>query len=407
MLDRMVDAGGPAHADLQLLDELNVASAAGLMPALLRRLSGAIGAIGIRMLVVDLEEARLEDRPLMRAGDGLPDGSVSLTDPWYGEAYRSGLPQVVEHAQRTTVVVPVTAREVREGVVEVVTDRAGLSQDDVAHVRAAAVLLGYVVNAADRWTDEFHVTRRRAEMSLPAEMQWSQLPLAAFSSPDVSIAGAMEPAYDVGGDTFDFACDVGRLSACVFDAMGHGLTAARLSAFGLATYRNARRRGDEIGAQAARIHEALQPAFDREGYMTAVMVEIDLTHPEHSLILRAGHHPPILQRPGEPPAVLEVDGGLPFGMPFDESAPVGLLSLQIGDRLVLFSDGVIEARPEGGDAFGLGSLIGELESLRDVSPREMTRRVTGAVRAHRADDLADDATILAIDILPRPSTRPA
>jgi Stage II sporulation protein E (SpoIIE) len=400
MLDRMVKHGR-TQGDLRLLDELNVASAAGLMPALLRRLSGAIGATGIRMLVVDLEEARLEDRPLLRAGEGLPEATVSLSDSPYGEAYRSGLPQVVEHAQRTTVVVPVTARQVREGVVEVVADRVGLSKDDVDHVRAAAVLLGYVVNAADRWTDEFHVTRRREEMSVPAEMQWGQLPLAAFSSPDVSVAGALEPAYDVGGDTFDYACDVGRLSAGVFDCMGHGLTAARLSAFGVATYRNARRRGDGIGAQGAAIHDALRPGFDREGYMTAIIVEIDLAEPERSSILRAGHHPPILQRVGEPPAVVEVDGGLPFGMPFDEYVPVEPLSLQVGDRLVLFSDGVIEARPERGTAFGLGSLIRELESLREASPREMTRRVTGAVRQHRADELDDDATILAIDILPR------
>jgi serine phosphatase RsbU (regulator of sigma subunit) len=398
----MVDPEELTHPISRLVGDLNGASADGLIPALLERLGPAIGAVGIRMLVVDLDESRLEDRRILRAGHGLPDGPISLVDSPHGEVYRSGTPQVVEDDQRTTIVVPVTARQVREGVVEVVIERIGVTERDVEHVRSAALLLGYVVNAADRWTDEFHVTRRREEMSLPAEMQWSQLPLAAFSSPDVSIAGALEPAYDVGGDTFDYACDAGRLSAGVFDAMGHGLTAARLSSFGIATYRNARRRGDDIGAQGLTIHRALRPAFDREGYMTGVMVEIDLRHPERSSVLRAGHHPPILQRAGDPSKVLEVEGGLPFGMPFDESVPVGPLTLQAGDRLILFSDGVIEARPEGGDAFGLGSLMRELEVLRDVSPREMTRRVTKSVREHRVDDLADDATILAIDILPRP-----
>lgn len=397
----MFDDEGATDADLGLLDDLNHASVAGSMPAVLGRLGPAIGAIGIRMLVVDLEETWLEDRGILRAGHGLLEGAVPVGDSPHGEAYRSGRPHVVHDEARTTVIVPVAARQLREGVVEVVIDRPTVSHRDVERVRSSALLLGYVLNAADRWTDEFHVTRRRHEMSLPAEMQWSQLPLAAFSSSDVSVAGALEPAYDVGGDTFDYACDADRLSAAVFDAMGHGLTAARLSALGIATYRNARRRGDDIGDQATTIHDALRPVFDREGYMTAVMVEIDLRHPERSRILRAGHHPPILQRAGDPPKVLEVDGGLPFGMPFDGSVPVLPLSLRVGDRLVLFSDGVTEARPEGGDAFGLGSLMRELETLRDVSPREMTRRVTGAVRAYRADDLADDATILAIDILPR------
>ena len=401
MLRTMADDRGARDADLGLLDDLNRASVAEAIPALLHRLRPPTGAIGVRMLVVDIEERRLEERRILRAGRGLPEGAVSVEDSPHGEAYRSGRPQVVHHEGRTTIIVVVTARQVREGVLEVVIDRPAVSQRDVDHVRTAALLLGYVLNAADRWTDEFHTTRRRKEMSLPAEMQWSQLPLAAFSTTDVSIAGAIEPAYDVGGDTFDYACDADLLSAGVFDAMGHGLTAARLSALGMATYRNARRRGDGIGLQAATIHDALRPVFDREGYMTGVMIEIDLRHPDRSWILRAGHHPPILQRAGEPARVLDVEGGLPFGMPFDGSAPVLPLSLRVGDRLVLFSDGVTEARPEGGDAFGLRSLMRELETLRDVSPREMTRRVTGAVRAYRADDLADDATILAIDILPR------
>jgi len=67
----------------------------------------------------------------------------------------------------------------------------------------------------------------------------------------------------------------------------------------------------------------------------------------------------------------------------------------------LFSDGVVEARPDDGEAYGLGSLFRELEALRDLAPREATRRVTRAVREHRSGDLVDDATILMIDILPR------
>jgi len=183
--------------------------------------------------------------------------------------------------------------------------------------------------------------------------------------------------------------------------MGHGLTAARLSAFGIATYRNSRRRGDDIAEQVMTLHDALGPTFDREGYMTAVIVQIDLTDPRRSSIVRAGHHAPILQRPGDPPVVLRVEGGLPFGVPIDEVIQVTTLALQAGDRLALFSDGVTEARPDGGEAYGLESLFRELEAVRERSPREATRAVTRAVREHRAGELTDDATILMIDLLPR------
>lgn len=396
----MIDDEGGLHRLFPFLEDLNGASCASLVPVLLERLEAEVGAVGLRLLVVDLDESLLEDRHLLSAGIALVEGAVPLAGSPQGEAYRSGVTQVVDTDGKTTIVAPITARQVREGVLEVVVDRTAVTDRDVDIVRSAALLLGYTINAADRWTDEFHITRRRKEMSLPAEMQWSQLPLTAFATQDVSLAGALEPAYEVGGDSFDYACDADRLSAGVFDAMGHGLTAARLSAFGIATYRNARRRGDDIAAQAATLQDALRPAFDREGYITAVMVQIDLTDPGRSSILRAGHHPPILQRAGHPPTVLDVEGGLPFGMPFDETVPVCPLALQTGDRLALFSDGVIEARPDGGDAYGVESLVHQLEALRDFSPREATRRVTRAVREHRSAELADDATILMIDMLP-------
>jgi hypothetical protein len=396
----MIDDEANLHAVHHLLEDLNGASPARLMPVLLERLRAEVGAIGLRLLVVDLDESRLEDRRFLGVGIGFVEGAVPLAGSPQGEAYRSGVTQAVHDEGTTTISTLVAARQVREGVLEVVVDRTGVTDQDVSIVRSAALLLGYTINAADRWTDEFHVTRRRKEMSLPAEMQWSQLPLTAFATEGVSLAGALEPAYEVGGDSFDYACDADRLSAGVFDAMGHGLAAARLSAFGIATYRNARRRGDDIAAQAATLHHALRPAFDREGYMTAVMVQIDMSDPGRSSILRAGHHAPILQRAGDPPTLLEVEGGLPFGMPFDATVPVAPLALQAGDRLVLFSDGVVEARPDNGEAYGVESFARELESLRRVSPREATRRVTRAVREHRSGELTDDATILMIDILP-------
>jgi hypothetical protein len=129
MLRAMVD--DEDATDAGLLDDLNHASVAGTMPAVLDRLRPAIGAIGIRMLVVDLEEARLEDRRILRAGRGIPDGAMSVEHSPHGAAYRSGRPQVVQDQGRTTVIVPVTARQVREGVVEVVIDRPSASQHEV------------------------------------------------------------------------------------------------------------------------------------------------------------------------------------------------------------------------------------------------------------------------------------
>ena len=74
------------------------------------------------------------------------------------------------------------------------------------------------------------------------------------------------------------------------------------------------------------------------------------------------------------------------------------LPLQGGDRLTLFSDGIIEAQPDGGAMYGLEALAQLLDGTRNVPPREVARLITQAVRDHRAADLQDDATVVILDL---------
>jgi serine phosphatase RsbU (regulator of sigma subunit) len=76
------------------------------------------------------------------------------------------------------------------------------------------------------------------------------------------------------------------------------------------------------------------------------------------------------------------------------------LELRRGDRLILFSDGMVEARPDGGQAFGYGRLVEALGQLQELSARETARRLIAEVRAHRAGDLTDDATLIILDLAP-------
>ena len=381
---------------LELLDELNAAGPSQLMDTVLAALVRRTAVTAVRLLIADLEETRLETRATLCAG-AVPTGEpIPLSATPHGEVYDSGVIQAFD-APEPTVIAPVSARKVREGVLETRLSRPA-TPDEVAVIGSVAVLMGYLINAADRWTDTFHITRRTRPMSLAAEIQWGSLPLSSFSSPDVSLAGALEPAYDVGGDAFDYACGTEVLFAGIFDAMGHGLRAARLSALAMAVYRNARRAGDDLDAQGAALQDALTGSFEREGYVTGTLVKIDLGSPGHSSITRAGHPAPLLQRGSAEPELMSIEGAMPFGIPFENPLRSEPLALASGDRLVLYSDGVTEARPANGGAFGLSMLVPALREARDAPPREAARRVIRRVRAHRAQELADDATLLLIDI---------
>jgi serine phosphatase RsbU (regulator of sigma subunit) len=176
------------------------------------------------------------------------------------------------------------------------------------------------------------------------------------------------------------------------------VTSARLSDLALVAYRNARRSGKDLGAQAGFVHETLARGFDREGFVTGQMLWVDLDRPGQSHIVNAGHPPPYVHRGRNGPETLELHIDYPFGMPFDNRLRTQELELRSGDRLVLYSDGVVEARPDGGEVFGEERLARELVEVRDFPPREAARRIIGAVRRHRAADLTDDATLLMVDI---------
>ncbi len=368
------------------------------MPVLLDHLAPIVGAVGVRLLIADIEARKLEVREGLQAGEVPRSQEIEIEGSVHGRAYTAGGVAQAEIDGRSVLITPVTARRERQGVLEISQDRAP-TDDDVAVVETLGVLFGYLVTAGDLWTDEFHFARRRRDMTLAAEIQWSLLPLAAFSSKEISIAGALEPAYEVGGDAFDYACSDRTLTLAVFDSMGHGLGAARLSSLCVATFRNARRAGRTILEQADRIHEVLLPGFEREGYTTGAILSIDLASPERTVVVNAGHEQPFLQRGDAAPVQIGLRPDIPFGMPFPVHRETEALPLRQGDRLTLFSDGIIEAQPDGGEIFGLESLERILAESRGLSARETARVATRAARDHRAAHLEDDATIVIVDIL--------
>jgi Stage II sporulation protein E (SpoIIE) len=360
--------------------------------AVLTAALGPAGVDGVRLYLADLEEERLDPWP-EGSGAARP---VSATS--HGSAYRTGETQLAVGPGVMTAIAVVSVRRDRLGVLEL-TARGAAPQQLLSLAEDTATVIGYFIGSGERWTDAFHVARRTRTMTLPAEIQWSLLPLSTFVSDDLELSGALEPAYEVGGDAFDYSTGDGRTLVGLFDAMGHGLGAARLASLSVAAFRNARRRGDDLEAQARALHGTLAARFPMEGYVTGALLEIPTPSPSESRLIRAGHPGPVLIR-GDPPTPREIaaPGGLPFGLPFPNELVATPIELLPGDRVVLYSDGVIEARPQGGSPFGLEALTDLLTATRSAPPREATRRIVREVRSHRDADLEDDATIVVVDI---------
>jgi serine/threonine protein phosphatase PrpC len=252
-------------------------------------------------------------------------------------------------------------------------------------------------------------SRRTKRMTLAAEIQWSLLPPLTFVNQSVTVAGGLEPAYEVAGDSFDYAVDAGLARFAVFDGMGHGIVSAQLISLVVAAYRNARRAGQSLPEIATHIENAVTDVFRVESFATGLLCELDTTTGRLTWI-SAGHHEPLLLRDGKLVRALQVEPLLPLGlnqaMSQAISTSVGTEQLQPGDMLLLYTDGVTEARSPDGDFFGLTRLVDLVtRNLATGLPApETMRRVIHALLDHQSDNLDDDATLLLVEWHGAPET---
>jgi hypothetical protein len=140
---------------------------------------------------------------------GPPLGQERVDQGEAGEAYRTQNVRVGRVQLGWRACVPVSLGGERFGVLEVRL-AAEPSPELVAELEQVAMALGFALAAAGRATDEVELARRGRPLSLPAEIQWELLPRLALEAPEYAVAGTVEPAYDVGGDTFDYAAQPRR-----------------------------------------------------------------------------------------------------------------------------------------------------------------------------------------------------
>ena len=351
-----------------------------------------LGALGCRIHLVTRDQRAL--RPLL--GRGHADEVLGLEGTLPGRAFR--MSEVVAGATNgVRLWIPLLDGTDRLGVLQLeVADEADLELLRSPGVAFASVLAELIVSKS-QYTDSYEKTRRALPMGVPAELLWRQLPPTTFATDRFALTAQLEPWHEVGGDAFDYSLDGDVLHVAVFDGMGHGLGATLLASVALAAYRNARRSGETLVETARIVDQVLARQFGDDSFVTAVLGRLDLVTGTLTLLC-AAHPAPLLVRDGRSIGEVQVEPGLPLG--FGTRADVVVdVPLQPGDRLLLFSDGVVEARSAAGEFFGLDRLVDLVtrqESGRQPPP-ETLRRLIVAVLEHQQDMLQDDATVLLLE----------
>lgn len=262
---------------------------------------------------------------------------------------------------------------------------------------AAAVLM----QGKSAYGDAIVRLRRTSHLGMAAELHYSVLPPLCFSGKDVTVSAALEPCYEVAGDVIDYSVDGGHTQVALFDGMGHGLHSAQCAVFTVAAYRSARRSGLGLLEVLSSVDEGLLTGLGGELFSTAVMADLD-TETGRLTWVNAGHPFPLLLRDGRVIKALETDPRPPLGLGhLAEGQPVqvGVEQLEPGDMVLLYTDGVVEARSPAGEFFGVERL-GELVCTQlagGLAAPETMRRVVRELLSHHDGQLTDDATLLMLE----------
>lgn len=208
----------------------------------------------------------------------------------HGRALTDQAVQVDRQANGWRVLAPVTNRGEAIGVLELRLPEKP-DEDRLGDVALAAHALAYVVIANRRFTDLYQWGQRSVPLTLAAEIQHRLLPGAyTCEAGQFSLAGWLEPAGNIAGDTFDFSLDRDTLHLSMTDAMGHSVEAAMLASVLVGALRNARRARVGLVEQARLGSASLAEHFHRYEYVTGQLVRVDLQS-ETAQIVQAGHPP--------------------------------------------------------------------------------------------------------------------
>ncbi len=246
--------------------------------------------------------------------------------------------------------------------------------------------------------------RMAGELKVARDIQLGIVPTVCPMVPgrhDFEMHASMDPAREVGGDLYDFfLMPDGRLAFSIGDVSGKGVPAALFMAVTITLLRAVGDRYTDPDEIITRVNQPLCRDNDSCMFVTLFFAVYDPT--SGALEYTCGGHPPgYVLRAGAAPEPLPRTAGAGLGVSDEILFESAATTLQPGDRLFLYTDGVTEAHDGRGELFGDARLADALTAAGDAGPEELTANVKCAVDAFAAGaEQYDDITMLALQRLP-------
>ncbi len=238
------------------------------------------------------------------------------------------------------------------------------------------------------------LARKEAELSFALEVQQALFPRQLPDTNGLEFAAVCIPARGISGDYYDvMQFPDGRLVFAIADISGKGISAAILMANVQALLRTLSETGIPPAEVCKRLNHHLHQVTDASKFATFFYAEWN-TAERRLRYVNAGHYAPVLLGTSRGRQLDE--GGFPLGMFPRAQFQTGEATLQPGDLLALYSDGITEAASKSGEEFGDGRLQAEIEKHSEKALAEIQAEVLEAVRNWAGDEPEDDMTLLMV-----------
>jgi serine phosphatase RsbU (regulator of sigma subunit) len=350
------------------------------------------------MATIGFEHIRTGTDPMLRSGKGIVGHVIHTGEPVIAPDVRLDMRYIAGRPQtRSEIAVPILSNEEVIGALNLESDRLdAFSASDAELLEAFAVAAAISIEKAILHRQMLEKHRLEQQIVTAREVQASLLPSRAPLVAGYDIAGLNLPAWDVGGDYFDYLpLPDGRLGLVIADVSGKGVPAALLMATFRAALRTEVRKPRPISAIIDDVHQTLVESMDNTRFVTAVYGVLDPRDATFTYV-NCGHNPPMLLRAGGSCEFLPTDRWA-VGMLASKPVTPSTVRLGRGDTLLLYTDGVIEVADANDDDFGEDRLVRVVSDAAVRPAREIIGALLEATRAHSGrTQYDDDFTLLVV-----------